>query len=80
MAPMTDLSILVLWHFLMTVFESPTSFILFNPIRIPNFTACNPAYASAMNGVAVSECMTAFDAKISPSSFRTSKPVADLDD
>ncbi|TYI20077.1 hypothetical protein ES332_A07G209900v1 [Gossypium tomentosum] len=79
-APMTDLSVSLLWHFLMIVFESPTTSILFNPIEIPNFIACNPAYDSAVNEVAISECMTAFDARISPSSFSTSKPVVDLDD
>ncbi|KHG05390.1 RNA-directed RNA polymerase L [Gossypium arboreum] len=80
MAPMTDLSIPVFRHFLMTVFESLTISILFNLIKIPSLTACKPAYASAMDGVAISECMTACDARISPSAFCTSKPVADLDD
>ncbi|KAG8482892.1 hypothetical protein CXB51_024490 [Gossypium anomalum] len=49
-APMTDLSISVVWHFLITVFESPSICKSLNPIKIPNLIASNPAYASAANG------------------------------
>ncbi|KHG18596.1 hypothetical protein F383_25144 [Gossypium arboreum] len=52
---MADLPISVLWHFFITVFESPTTSILLKPIKIPNFIACNPTCASAVNGVAISE-------------------------
>ncbi|TYI23660.1 hypothetical protein ES332_A06G180200v1 [Gossypium tomentosum] len=77
-APITDLSISVLWHFLITVLESPTTSILLKPIKIPNFTSCNPTCTSAVNGVAISKGVT-FDAKISPFSFRTIKPETDLE-
>ncbi|MFQ6643602.1 hypothetical protein Gotur_018069 [Gossypium turneri] len=38
-----------------SVFESPTTPILLTPILIPSFTAYNPAYASAVNGLAIPE-------------------------
>ncbi|KAG4154201.1 hypothetical protein ERO13_D03G043701v2 [Gossypium hirsutum] len=54
-APMTDLSEKKLWHFLITVLESPKTVNLLTPSLIPNFIACNPAYASAVNGSAMLE-------------------------
>ncbi|TYG71838.1 hypothetical protein ES288_D05G431200v1 [Gossypium darwinii] len=54
-APMTDLSVKKLWHFLITVLESPKTVNLLTPSLIPNFIACNPAYASAVNGFAMLE-------------------------
>ncbi|MFQ6636503.1 hypothetical protein Gotur_014223, partial [Gossypium turneri] len=44
------LSVKKLWHFLITFLESPKTVNLLTPSLIPNFIACNPAYASAVNG------------------------------
>ncbi|TYI44425.1 hypothetical protein ES332_A01G235500v1 [Gossypium tomentosum] len=77
-ALMFDLSISIFWHFLITVFESPTISSLLRPISNPNLTACNPACASAINGFAISEWIIVFYARICPSSSRTNNPDADL--
>ncbi|MBA0786211.1 hypothetical protein Gotri_026511 [Gossypium trilobum] len=54
-APMTDLFVKKLWHFLITVLEFPKNVNLLTHSLIPNFIACNSAYASAVNGSAMLE-------------------------
>ncbi|MBA0549078.1 hypothetical protein Golob_020137 [Gossypium lobatum] len=77
-APIVDLSYSELWHFVITVLESPIICKSLNPIEIPNFKACNPACASAANGVAILVWITDLEANISPPTFRTTNPEADL--
>ncbi|MBA0785194.1 hypothetical protein Gotri_025515 [Gossypium trilobum] len=77
-SPMTDLSVNKLWRFLITVLESPKTVNLLTPSLIPNFIACNPAYASAVNGSAIFEWVTACDARVSLFSFRAIILEADL--
>nr|KJB33472.1 hypothetical protein B456_006G012400 [Gossypium raimondii] len=77
-APMIDLSYFVLWHFLITVLESPKILHALEPMEIPNLIASNPARASSANGYATSTWSTDLDAKISPSTSRTINPEADL--
>ncbi|MBA0755733.1 hypothetical protein Gogos_022214 [Gossypium gossypioides] len=60
------------------VLESPKTVNLLTPSLIPNFIACNPAFTSAVNGSAMLEWMTAYDARISLFSFRAIIPEADL--
>ncbi|MBA0763436.1 hypothetical protein Gotri_012876, partial [Gossypium trilobum] len=52
-APIVDLSYSELWHFVITVLESPIICKALNPIEIPNFKACNLACASVANEVAI---------------------------
>ncbi|TYI35610.1 hypothetical protein ES332_A03G088100v1 [Gossypium tomentosum] len=78
MAPIIDLSLSVLWHFLIVVFESPSISHELMPKKIPNLTACNPASASATNEEATFEWRTDFVAKTSPRMSRTTSPEADL--
>ncbi|TYH12964.1 hypothetical protein ES288_A06G107200v1 [Gossypium darwinii] len=47
--------------------------------EISNFTACNPAYASAMNGDDIAKWSTNFKAKNSSISLRTTRPKIDLE-
>ncbi|KAG4187394.1 hypothetical protein ERO13_A08G100566v2 [Gossypium hirsutum] len=77
-APIIDLSHSILWHFLITVLESPSILHALTPIEIPNIVACNPACASAANGDVTFEWRTDLDAKISPPTSRTTSSEADL--
>ncbi|KAA3474781.1 Dynein-1-beta heavy chain, flagellar inner arm I1 complex [Gossypium australe] len=49
-----------------------------NPKEIPNFTACKPACASAINGDVISEWMIDFDASHSLFAPFTTKPEAEV--
>ncbi|MFQ6620250.1 hypothetical protein Gotur_000910 [Gossypium turneri] len=60
------------------VLESPKTINLLTPSLIPNFIACNPVYASAVNGSAMLEWVTACDVRISLFSFRAIILEADL--
>ncbi|KAH1107920.1 hypothetical protein J1N35_011688 [Gossypium stocksii] len=79
-APIIDLSQSAVWHFFITVLESPTISKILNPIEIPNLVACNPAYASTTNGDATLEWRTDLDDKISPPTSRTTSSKAYLND
>ncbi|KAK8355706.1 hypothetical protein V6Z11_A05G309300 [Gossypium hirsutum] len=79
-APIIDLSGSFVWHFFITVFESPTICKLLKPMEMANCITYNPACASVANGVGISEWITVLDTKISPLSSPTARPKADLED
>ncbi|MBA0563124.1 hypothetical protein Golob_008124 [Gossypium lobatum] len=73
-ALIVDLSYFELRHFVITILESPIICKTLNSIEIPNFKACNPACASATNGVAILVWMTDLEANISPPHFELPVP------
>ncbi|KAA3454924.1 Dynein-1-beta heavy chain, flagellar inner arm I1 complex [Gossypium australe] len=58
--------------------ESPRIVMDLNPKEIPNFTACKPACASAINGDEISEWMIDFDASHSLFAPFTTKPEEEI--
>ncbi|TYI06351.1 hypothetical protein ES332_A10G152700v1 [Gossypium tomentosum] len=78
LAPMTDLSFSMDWHFLMIVRESPMTVTEGRFIVIPSFVACRPARASAAKGEGTFLCRTVFVAENLPDWPQTTTPDADL--
>lgn len=78
-ALITDFSGFVVWHFLMSVFESSIIVAKIKPIEIPNLMACKPAYASAASGDETFLWMTVFEVENSPIWSRITRPEVDLE-
>ncbi|KAG8499501.1 hypothetical protein CXB51_006059 [Gossypium anomalum] len=77
-AHMTDLSLSMDWHFLITVRESPMTVTEGIFIAIPSFVACRPTRASVAKGKGTFLCKTVFVAESLPDWPQTTTPDADL--